>query len=72
MRRLIKIKKYLIEAFLGFVLWSILLTPYMIFVTKVSLDQYLYWLLMEAIVVPPCSIIVINITNKIEKKLRLN
>jgi membrane protein DedA with SNARE-associated domain len=64
-----KVKKFLIEAFCGFVLWTGLLTPYMIFVMATTVEQYLSWIIMQAVVVPPVSVAVINITNKIVRRL---
>jgi len=63
------IKKFAIEAFCGFVMWTIALTPYMIWVTKVSLEQYVSWVIMEAALVPPIAIVVVNATNWIVKKV---
>lgn len=62
-----KLKKFAIEAVCGFVLWTAILTPYMVFVTQVTFSQYLSWLVMEAIIVPPVAIIVVNVTNKVVK-----
>ena len=62
-----KVKSYLKEAVLGFVLWTIFLTPYMILVTKVSSDQYIAWLVMQAVLVPPIAVLVYRITNRLCK-----
>ncbi len=64
-----KVLKWLLEALCGFILWTAILTPYMLFIVKTNTDQYFKWLLMELIIIPPVSIIVINITNYIVKKL---
>jgi len=61
--------KFAIEAFCGFVLWTLALTPYMIMVTKVTFEQYISWVIMEAVLVPPIAIIVVNATNWIVKKV---
>ena len=63
-----KIKTFIIQSVAGFILWTALLTPYMLFVVKTNLVQYLKWGLMQLIIVPPCSIIVVNITNWIVNK----
>jgi len=63
-----QIEKTLVEAVLGFVLWTAILTPYVIFVTKLSLEQYLSWLIMEAIIVPPAAVVVVKITNWLTKR----
>lgn len=65
------VKKFALEAFIGFVLWTLFLTPYMWFIVKTTIDQYLNWLVMEALLVPPIAIVVINATNWITEKLGL-
>jgi membrane protein DedA with SNARE-associated domain len=67
-----KIKKYLLQATVGFVLWTGFLTPYMLFVTRLTFDQYLFWLLMQAILVPLIAPIVFRATIKCEKKFLAN
>jgi len=62
-------KKILLEAFLGFVLWTGILTPYVVFITQMTLEQYLSWLLMQAVIVPPVAIIVLRITNYVTMKV---
>lgn len=64
-----KLKKFAIEALLGFILWTAILTPYMWFIVQTSLKQYIDWVIMEAIIVPPVAIVVVNITNKVVGKL---
>lgn len=64
----VKIKKYLLQAIVGFALWTGFLTPYMVFVTRVTFDQYLFWLLMQAILVPLIAPIVFRATIRCEKK----
>ena len=61
-------KKILLEALLGFVLWTVFLTPYMVLVVQVDLNQYLWWLLMQAILIPILAPIVFRITKYIENK----
>ena len=66
------LKKFAIEAFMGFVLWTLLLTPYMwFFVCLGSIEAYCNWLVMEVILIPPFALIVVNATNWITKKLGL-
>lgn len=65
----LKIKKVFLEAIIGFVLWTGILTPYVIFVTQMTLGQYLSWLLMQAVVVPPVAVVVLRITNAVTKRL---
>lgn len=65
----LKIKKVILEAIIGFVLWTGILTPYVIFVTQMTLGQYLSWLLMQAVVVPPVAVVVLRITNAVTRRL---
>lgn len=60
-------KKIVVQALVGFALWTAFLTPYMLFVTKVSLEQYAFWLLMQAVLVPVIAPIVFRITAKAER-----
>jgi hypothetical protein len=62
-------KQVVVEAFAGFVGWTVALTPYMILVTKVTFEQYLWWVLMEIILVPPIAPIVIRFTSWLKKKI---
>lgn len=63
------IKKILLEAILGFILWTGILTPYVLFVTQMTVGQYVSWLLMQAVIVPPVAVVVLRITNKVTKRL---
>jgi len=60
-----KLLKPLIEALLGFTLWTAFLTPYMLFVMRVDMGQYVAWLVMQAVLVPPIAIVVIRATNRV-------
>jgi membrane protein DedA with SNARE-associated domain len=62
-------KKFIVEAVVGFVLWTAILTPYVLLVTLMTLSQYLSWLLMQAIIVPPVAIVVVRVTNRFTKRL---
>lgn len=63
------IKKFIIQSIAGFILWTALLTPYMVFIVKVDVSQYMKWGLMQLIIVPPVSVVVVNATNWIVKKI---
>jgi len=52
-----KIKLFLRDAVIAFFFWSITLTPYMIFVVQVNLTQYIAWIGMQAVLVPPLGAI---------------
>lgn len=67
-----RVKKILLEALVGFSLWTGILTPYVLLVTQMSLGQYLSWLLMQAVIVPPVAVVVLRITNFATGKLALN
>lgn len=64
-----KLKKFTIEALAGFVLWTAMLSPYMLFVMGINVSQYVSWLTMQGLIVPFCSIVAINVTNKIVKRV---
>ena len=65
----IRLKEFIIEAIAGCVLWTIALSPYMIFVTKMTLEQYTTWIIMEIVLIIPLSPVVYRITKRIKKKL---
>ena len=50
-----KIKIFLVEALAGFIFWTVALTPYMLFIVKVTFKQYLGWIGMQLILVPPLA-----------------
>ena len=61
-----KLKKIIMESLTGFIIWTILLSPYMIFVVKTTFEQYVSWVGMQAILVPLIAPIVFRITKKVE------
>jgi len=61
------LKQFLKDAFVAFVFWTLTLTPYMIFIVKVNLQQYIAWVGMQAILVPPLGAIFSIIARKIKK-----
>jgi hypothetical protein len=67
-----RVLKILVEAGIGFTLWTGILSPYVLLVTHMSTEQYLSWLFMEALIVPPVAVIVIKVTNYLtQKKLKI-
>ena len=46
-------KVFLLQAFAGFFYWTVILTPYMVFIVGVDWLQYFKWLGMELILIPP-------------------
>ena len=67
MKHKTRFKRFAVEALMGFILWTLLLTPYMLWVTNLTWDQYCSWLVMQAVIIPWMSVIVITITNKVVK-----
>jgi len=65
-----KIKKYLMEGIIGCILWTILLTPYVLLVTKMTTFQYISWVIMEIILIIPLAPIVFRITKYLMYQLR--
>jgi len=65
-----KIKRFFMEGIIGCILWTIFLTPYMLYVTKMTVIQYTSWIFMEVILIIPLSPIVFRITKFIMKQLR--
>lgn len=61
------IKQFIIDAIAAFIFWTATLTPYMIFVVKTTLEQYLAWLVIQAILVTPGVVFSI-----IARKLKYN
>lgn len=64
-------KKFLIEAVAGFVFWTGILTPYMVFIVGTNVEQYLKWVGMQLIIVPvlsPLSLMFMNWAVKILRK----
>lgn len=65
MKHILIVKALLIKSICGFILWTTLLTPYIIFVIGVDGSQYLRWILMQLIIVPIIAPIVFGITERI-------
>jgi hypothetical protein len=55
-------KDVVLEAVIGFLLWTIFLTPYVLLITQMTTTQYLSWILMQLILVTPLAPIVFRIT----------
>jgi len=48
-------RTFLLQALAGFLFWTIALTPYMVFIVKTTWKQYMKWMLMELILIPPLA-----------------
>jgi len=64
-----RIKRLLVEALVGSVTWTIFLSPYVIFVTKLTLTQYVSWLGMQFVLVPPISPVVFRLTEYAKNRI---
>ena len=50
------IKQFIKDGIVAFVYYTIVLTPYTIFVMNVTFDQYVAWLAMQCTIVPPAGV----------------
>jgi len=62
------IKQFIVDAIVSFIYFTATLTPYMIFIVKTTLEQYLAWLVMQAVLVPPLGAIFSIIARKLKSK----
>jgi len=51
--KLMKVKRFVRDAIVSFAFWTGTLTPYMLFVVQINLPQYVAWISMQGILVPP-------------------
>lgn len=58
------------EGVIGCILWTILLSPYMLLITKMTTIQYILWIIMEIVLIIPLAPIVFRITKYLMKQLR--
>ncbi|MBU4072433.1 MAG: hypothetical protein KJ773_09700, partial [Candidatus Thermoplasmatota archaeon] len=61
------LKQFVKDAIVSFLFWTITLTPYMIFVVGTTMDQYIAWVGMQAILVPPLGAVFSIIARKLKK-----
>jgi len=62
------IKQFIKDMIISFVYWTLALSPYMIFVVKTTLNQYIAWVGMQAILVPPLGAIYSIIARRLKSK----
>lgn len=62
------IKQFIKDAVISFIFWTVALSPYMILVVKTTLEQYIAWVGMQAILVPPLGAIFSIIARKLKPK----
>ena len=60
--------QFIKEAVAAFLFFTLALTPYMVFIVRVDTKQYLAWLGMQAILVPPLGAVYSIIARKLKKK----
>ena len=72
MKNLKKFLKFVFAAIVGAVLWTIFLTPYVLIVSNLTLEQYISWVIMEFSLVPVIAPIVFFLTEIGLKKAKLN
>ncbi len=63
------VKRFLIDGTICTTFFTLVLTPYVVFITKMNLEQYISWVIMEYTIVMPIVPISILITEKIRKKI---
>lgn len=61
------LQQILIDAVVSFIYWTGTLTPYMVFVVQTSFEQYLSWVVMQALIVPPLGVGFAWIARKLTK-----
>lgn len=60
-------KQFVKDAVISFLYWTLALTPYMVFIVKTDLQQYIKWVSMQAILVPPLGAVFSIIVRKLKK-----
>lgn len=61
-------KKFIRDAIIACVYWTIALTPYMFLVVQVNMAQYIAWVSMQGLVVPPLGAISAVLFRWVDKK----
>ena len=64
------VRKFLLEALAGFIFWTVILSPYMIFVVKTDFAQYWKWVLMEIILIAPFAPLSVRFIGWFAKRFR--
>lgn len=67
-QNLVKIKQFVVDAVAAFVFYTLALTPYMLLVVRTTQEQYVAWLVMQAVLVPPVGAVFAIIARKIKLK----
>jgi hypothetical protein len=61
------LKQFVKDAVIAFLFWTLALTPYMVFIVKTDFQQYVRWVSMQAILVPPLGAVFSIIIRKLKK-----
>lgn len=61
------LRQFVKDAVISFLYWTLTLTPYMVFVVKTDFQQYVKWVSMQAILVPPLGAVFSIIIRKIKR-----
>lgn len=67
MQKIKFIKQFATDAIISFFYWTLVLSPYMIFVVKANFEQYIAWVAMQIILVPPLGAVFSIIARKMKK-----
>ena len=62
------VKQFVKDALISFVYWTATLSPYMLLVVKTTFEQYLAWVGMQAILVPPLGAVFSIIARKMKSR----
>ncbi|MBM3199845.1 hypothetical protein FJZ53_02820 [Candidatus Woesearchaeota archaeon] len=65
------VKQFLKDAVISFFYWTLALTPYMVFIVKTDASQYIKWVGMQAILVPPLGALFLYLYERFDKKRNL-
>ena len=63
-----KIKQFLLDAIVSFIYWTLALTPCMLLIVKLSIEQYIAWVGMQLLLTPILGAIFSVIARRIEVK----
>ncbi len=61
------LKQFVKDAVVSFLYWTLVLTPYMVFVVKTDSRRYVKWVGMQAILVPPLGAVFSIIARKLKR-----
>jgi len=62
------IKQVVLDAVISFTFWTGILTPYMLLIVRMDVNQYIAWVIMQGFLVPPLGVVYSRIVRKIRLK----